>query len=225
VHALELGTTAADTPLLIVVGGVHGIERIGTEVVLAFFAALLGRLGWDRTTRDALERARLWILPVLNPVGLARGTRANGRGVDLMRNAPGDDVGRATPLVGGQRFARWLPWYRGGAGEAMEPEAAALVSWVADGIARAPAAIALDVHLAPWSIGQVLRPHPPAHAHLAELRALTGLLDASRLTTFIASSPRPGLHHPGDLDHVYAATRAGWAACLCPHLEMGRGCG
>ncbi len=209
VHALELGSTAADTPLLIVVVGVHGLERIGTQVVLAFLAALLGRLTWDRAGHEVLDRARLWLLPALNPVGLARGTRANGSGVDLMRNAPGDRVGRATPLVGGQRLARWLPWYRGEAGAAMEPEAAALVTWVAHGIASAPAAIALDVHSGfglvdrlwfPWA--RTRRPMP----QLPELRALVDLLDGSQPHHVYRVEPQARAYTiQGDLwDHVYA---------------------
>jgi hypothetical protein len=228
VHALELGTTADDAPLLVVVGGVHGIERIGAEVVLAFLAALLGRLHWDALTRDTLARARLWLLPILNPVGLIRGTRANGNGVDLMRNAPGDGIGRATPLVGGQRLARWLPWYRGVPGAPMEPEAAALVDWVGAGIARAPAAVALDVHSGfglvdrlwfPWA--RTRRPMP----NLAELRALTGLLDASQPHHVYRVEPQARAYTiQGDLwDHVYgehlAAGRAGVFLPLT--LEMG----
>lgn len=228
IHALELGTTDDAAPLLIVVGGVHGIERIGSEVVLAFVAALLGRLAWDRTTRDTLERARLWLLPVLNPVGMARGTRANGRGVDLMRNGPGDDVGRATPLVGGQRVSAWLPWYRGAAGAPMEPEAAALVRWVQGGLARAPAAIALDVHSGfglvdrlwfPWA--RTRRPMP----NLAELRALTGLLDASQPHHVYRVEPQARAYTiQGDLwDHLYGAHLAttGAGVFLPLTLEMG----
>ncbi len=227
IHALELGTDDAEAPLLLVVGGVHGIERIGSEVVLAFLAALLGRLSWDRTTRDTLARARLWILPVLNPVGMARGTRANGRGVDLMRNAPGDPVGRATPLVGGQRISPVLPWYRGAVGAPMEPEASALVRWVSSGLARAPAAIALDVHSGfglvdrlwfPWA--RTRRPMP----NLAELRALTSLLDASQPHHVYRIEPQARAYTiQGDLwDHLYDHHLACNRGIFLPlTLEMG----
>lgn len=214
VHALELGTDAADAPLLIVVGGVHGLERIGAAVVMAFLSAVLGRLAWDRVMQDALARTRLWVLPVLNPVGLARGTRANGNGVDLMRNAPGDEVGRATPLVGGQRLSRRLPWFRGEVGAPMEAEARGLVAWVAGGLARAPAAIALDVHSGfglvdrlwfPWA--RTRRPMP----NLAELRALIDLLDASSPHHVYRVEPQARAYTiQGDLwDHVYDRHLAG----------------
>jgi len=61
-------------------------------------------------------------MPLLNPAGMQRATRANARGVDLMRNAPVDSRERVTFLLGGQRVSPWLPWYRGAAGAPMEKE-------------------------------------------------------------------------------------------------------
>jgi hypothetical protein len=49
---------------------------------------------------DALPRCRVIVMPLLNPVGMARGQRANGNGIDLMRNAPAHELG-GTPMVGG----------------------------------------------------------------------------------------------------------------------------
>jgi hypothetical protein len=228
VRAIELGPERDDTPLLVIVGGVHGLERIGSQVALSFLSALLGRLLWDGATEHLLQRARLWILPVLNPAGMARGTRSNARGVDLMRNAPGAGGGPVTWLVGGQRISRWLPWYRGAAGAPMEPEAAALVEWVERGLARAPVAIALDVHSGfgvddrvwfPWA--HTRQPMP----HLAELRALVGLLDASQPHHVYRVEPQARAYTiQGDLwDHIYArhlaAARPGVFIPLT--LEMG----
>jgi len=213
IHALEVGTTDAGAPLLIVVGGVHGIERIGSEVALAFVAALLGRLAWDRTTRDTLERARLWILPVLNPVGMARGTRANGRGVDLMRNAPGDGVGRATPLVGGQRVSARLPWYRGAAGAPMEAESAALCDVVETELLPRRFSIALDCHSGFGLRDRIWFPH--AHTRrpierLPEVHALATIFDRTHAQHRYVIEPqsRQYLAH-GDLwDHLYLRAEA-----------------
>jgi len=208
VHALELGPERDDLPILLVVGGVHGLERIGAEVVIAYLAGQLGLLAWDATTRAALERARVWLLPILNPVGMARGRRANGHGVDLMRNGPTDLSGWATPLVGGQDLSPRLPWYRGVPGAPMEAEAAALCAWVSRAIARAPAAIALDVHSGfgmvdrlwfPWARTRTPLPH------LAELRALTQLVEASLPHHGYRIEPQAGAYTiQGDLwDHLY----------------------
>ena len=40
-YGLSLGNTAADNPAVLGVGGVHGLERIGTQVVLADLQTLL----------------------------------------------------------------------------------------------------------------------------------------------------------------------------------------
>jgi murein peptide amidase A len=81
---IVLGRTAGGRPLVaihagdersppvLVVGAIHGNELAGVAVA------------------RALERVRagadLWVVPELNPDGAARGTRQNGRGVDLNAN-------------------------------------------------------------------------------------------------------------------------------------------
>jgi protein MpaA len=71
--AYEVGNPQG-TPVL-VVGCIHGNEPAGIAVARA-----LAR----RSPRDL----DLWVVPVLNPDGLAAGTRGNARGVDLNRNFP-----------------------------------------------------------------------------------------------------------------------------------------
>jgi murein peptide amidase A len=75
IHAHRLGTPRSPHKVL-VVGCIHGDECAG----LAVTARLL-RLPEPR-------RVDLWVVPNLNPDGYARGTRQNGRGVDLNRNFP-----------------------------------------------------------------------------------------------------------------------------------------
>jgi len=144
-QVLELGSEADDVPVLIFVGGIHGVERIGSQVVLAFLETLIQRLQWDHSLTDGLEHLRLVFLPIANPVGLIRQTRANGRGVDLMRNAPVEAPTGAAFLGGGHRLGGWLPWYRGKKGE-LEPEALALKALVMGEAQRSPCVLALDVH-------------------------------------------------------------------------------
>lgn len=90
VYAIALGNPAPSVPAVGYFGGVHGVERIGSAVVLAFLRSVIMRLRWDATLRHQLEHLRMVFMPVVNPGGLARGTRANPVGVDLMRNAPLD---------------------------------------------------------------------------------------------------------------------------------------
>ena len=105
VHAYHLGSSDAQAPAVAYVGGVHGLERIGAEVVIAYLRSLVMRLRWDETLHRQLEAMCLVFVPLLNPGGLWRGTRANPNGVDLMRNAPQDAEEPVPWLVGGQRLS------------------------------------------------------------------------------------------------------------------------
>lgn len=146
VYVLTLGNNAADSPCVTYVAGIHGLERIGTQVIAAFLEGLLERLKWDRVLADMLQRVRINIIPIVNPVGMLRNTRANGQGVDLMRNAPVDSVEKTILLAGGHRISSLLPWYRGKAGEAMQPEAQALCDFVEQQVLSAPFSLVLDCH-------------------------------------------------------------------------------
>lgn len=146
VYALELGNAAKDAPVLILSGGVHGIERIGTQLLLAQLATLINRLQWDETLKHSLSELRLVLLPLVNPVGMARRIRSNGRGVDLMRNAPLDAETPRPWLVAGHRLGRWLPWYRGRKGDPMEAESAALCALVSQQTEHSPFTLSLDCH-------------------------------------------------------------------------------
>lgn len=144
IHCLTLGSTAPDVPVLAFFGGVHGLEKIGSEVILAYMQTLCQLLDWDEEFLARLERSRLVFVPIVNPVGVWQGTRSNGNGVDLMRNAPVEGVG-ATGLYSGQRITPHLPWYRGDEFN-MEKEALALCDVVDQELFGAPLSIALDLH-------------------------------------------------------------------------------
>jgi protein MpaA len=75
ITAIQLGNPNAPVRIL-VVGCVHGNEPAGIAI-----ARRLAKLAPP-------PRVALWIVPVLNPDGVAAGTRQNGRGVDLNRNFP-----------------------------------------------------------------------------------------------------------------------------------------
>ncbi|MCB1935916.1 MAG: zinc carboxypeptidase [Nitrosomonas sp.] len=146
VYALTLGNTVQDVPCITYVAGIHGLERIGTQVVVTFLEGLLERLEWDQVTRDLLQKVRIHILPLINPVGMHNNTRSNGQGVDLMRNAPIDSQEKTIWLGGGHRISPLLPWYRGKAGEPMQPEARALCDFIIREVFPAPFSIVLDCH-------------------------------------------------------------------------------
>jgi hypothetical protein len=228
VHVLALGNPAPHVPAIGFFSGVHGLERIAVEVVLAFLRQLLGRLRWDPALQQALPRLRLVFMPVVNPGGLVQGTRANPRGVDLMRNAPVDCPHGAPALLGGQRLSASLPWYRGRTGEPMEAEARALCEVVERELASHRFAIAVDCHSGFGARDRLWFPYAhtiEAPPHLPEYHALGELLDATLLHHRYILEPQSlqYLAH-GDLwDHLYLrATGRGDASMLLPlTLEMG----
>ena len=144
VTAIELGQQDTPCPTVLFVGGVHGVERIGTQVVLSFLGSLLNRLSWDKHLQTLLKQVRLAFVPVANPVGFLQGSRCNGNDVDLMRNAPIDSTEKVTFLVGGHRLTHKLPWYRGKKG--MEAETQVLVDYVRQLQQTSTSVIALDAH-------------------------------------------------------------------------------
>ena len=146
VTALTLGSCEPHVPGVIFVGGVHGLERIGAQVVLAYLAHVVQRLKWDENLHDLLAKVRMVFLPVLNPGGLLLGTRANPQGIDLMRNAPIDALEPPPMLVGGQRISATLPWYRGPEGQPMAPESQALCDLVQQELLHRSVTLAVDCH-------------------------------------------------------------------------------
>jgi hypothetical protein len=144
IHCITLGSNKPDVPVLAFFGGVHGLEKIGSEVILAYLQTLSELLDWDEEFLARLENSRLVFVPIVNPVGVYLGTRSNGNGVDLMRNSPVEGVG-ATRLYSGQRITPHLPWYRGDE-FTMEKEAQALCRVVDEYLFNSPLSIALDLH-------------------------------------------------------------------------------
>ena len=225
VHAFMLGSDKLEAPVVGIFGGVHGLERIGAEVVIAYLRSLVMRLRWDETLHRQLETMRLVFVPVINPGGLVRGTRANPNGVDLMRNAPVDAAERVPYLIGGQRISASLPWYRGVRGSPMEPESDALCRIVTDELLRRPFSIAVDCHSGFGLHDRVW--YPFAHTarpieHLPEIHALCETMDETLLHHRYVVEPqsRHYLAH-GDLwDHLYLGAPRGHVF-LPLTLEMG----
>ena len=73
IRVAEVGARGATRVL--VIGCVHGNERAGIAVAQAL----------ERLSPSGID---LWVVPDLNPDGVAAGTRGNAHGVDLNRNFP-----------------------------------------------------------------------------------------------------------------------------------------
>lgn len=146
VLSFHFGQEGKDAPCLMLLGGVHGLEKIGTLILLSYLDTLIQLLRWDQTLHQILSKIKLVIVPIVNPVGMYLGRRSNGNSVDLMRNAPIDALVRPTFMVGGQRFSQRIPWYRGKKGHAMEAESQAIFNLAEREFFDRPFTIALDVH-------------------------------------------------------------------------------
>lgn len=178
VYGIAMGANGPDIPVVGFFGGVHGLENIGTQVVLAYLNSLVERLSWDATLHQQLASVRLVFMPLVNPGGMALRTRCNPRGVDLMRNAPVQSEQKVPFLLGGQRLSRHLPWYRGEA--VMEAESDALCRFVGDEFSGRRFSIALDCHSGFGLRDRIWFPYACSKTpipHLPELSALHELLD------------------------------------------------
>ncbi len=227
VYTVTLGNPDPAVPAMGFFGGIHGLERIGAEVVLAYLSHLVMRLRWDTTLHQQLQAVRLVFMPVVNPGGLQLGTRANPNGVDLMRNAPVEAQDKVPFLVGGQRLSAGLPWYRGPLGAPMEQESRALCEVVRSELLSHRFSMALDCHSGfglsdrLWfPFAHTRRPIP----HLAELFVLAQMFGQTHHHHRYIVEPQSlqYLTH-GDLwDHLYLRAQARGPALFLPlTLEMG----
>ena len=150
-------------------------------------------------------------------------------GVDLMRNAPLDADDRVPWMVGGQRTSPGLPWYRGPAGEPMQPEARALCDLVREELLPRPFSLAIDCHSGFGTRDRLWFPYAHTRAplrHLAEMHALQDIFErAHPLHRYIVEpQSRQYLAH-GDLWdflHLEAGAQEGGGPVFLPlTLEMG----
>lgn len=224
IHALKFGVADRRAPALLITAGVHGLERIGTHVANAFLASFIARLSWDGMLHELLRRIRVIVVPLINPVGMLRGTRANGNGVDLMRNAPVTAQFGGTPLIGGHQLSPRLPWYMG---RAVEPEAHGLLDLVERELFASPLVIALDLHSGFGLLDRLWYPYartrePPPD--LESIVALAKLLDTT-LPNHVYRVEQTARVYTirGDLwDYLYDRRRArGGGVLISLTLEMG----
>lgn len=169
IYVATLGSPEPQAPALGFFAGIHGLERIGTLLLLDYMRALIGRLEWDDLLQEQLRTIRLVFMPIVNPGGMWAMTRSNPNGVDLMRNAPHNAEGRVPFLAGGQRIGPWLPWYRGASGAPMETEATTLLQVVEEELLSRPLSFALDCHSGYGFHDSIWFPYAKSTRHIAHL--------------------------------------------------------
>jgi hypothetical protein len=145
--AIKIGGGDDLSPCLGLFGGVHGLERVGSQVVISYLNSMIHQLGWDRDLRKVMKRMRILAIPIVNPGGMFASTRCNPQGVDLMRNSPIEaDIKATTFLVSGHRISNLLPWFRGQENDPMEIESQAVVDFAIRHFLPARISLALDLH-------------------------------------------------------------------------------
>lgn len=227
IYAFSLGNQTDHVPVMNFVGGIHGLERIGTQVVIAYLETLLAQLLWDKNLQQLLTQVRINFIPLVNPVGMALHRRSNGNHVDLMRNAPIESEEKTAWLVGGHRISNRLPWYRGELNSDMEIEAQALCGFIKQQVFNAPFSMALDCHSGFGITDRIWLPYAKSKlepiAHLGEVYHLRELFFQSYPNQAYLFEPQAKhyLCH-GDLwDHLYMQALAQQVTFLPLTLEMG----
>ena len=211
IFTATVGSSDPLAPSIGFFGGLHGLERIGSRVVLDYMQSLLHRLAWDELLMRQLETIRLVFMPIVNPGGMWAHKRANPNGVDLMRNAPQRAERRVPFLAGGQTLSPMLPWYCGKPGGAMELESAAMLKVVTEQLSCRPFSLALDCHSGYGFGDSIWFPYAKTRrwmAHLPEMFALKTILEQAMPHHDYSFEPQSKQHllH-GDLwDHAYDQT-------------------
>jgi hypothetical protein len=228
IHCLELGSTSPNVPAVGFFGGIHGVERIGTQVLLAFLHTLIERLHWDDSLNQMLENVRLVFVPLINPGGFRNRTRCNPAGVDLMRNAPVNAEGRVPFMLGGQRLTRFLPWYRGRAGDPMQPEAQAVCRVVEERLLPHSFCLSLDCHSGFGSTDRIWFPYAKSREPIDCLSEIYALRTMFRTThpyhsIYVIEPQAHQYTTHGDLwDYLYGRSRQLSSRLFIPFtLEMG----
>ncbi|AUN98303.1 DUF2817 domain-containing protein [Bacteriovorax stolpii] len=146
IHAFVIGSEDKTAPTLGLFAGVHGLERVGTHVLLGFLKSFFTQCQWDTSLRESLKNFRIVSIPIINPVGMKLLRRSNGNGVDLMRNSPVEaDKGPWYKMYRGHRYGPKYPWYRGVAGQ-LEAENYAVSEFVKREMFPAKISMGLDFH-------------------------------------------------------------------------------
>ncbi|HVK60715.1 MAG TPA: DUF2817 domain-containing protein [Bdellovibrionales bacterium] len=230
IHSITFGSEDKSAPCLGVFGGVHGLERIGSEVVISWLQTMSEVLNWDETFQERLKHSRIVLMPIVNPIGMYLTRRSNGNGVDLMRNAPVTADEPPAFLLGGQTYSNLLPWYRGNtaAFEQMEIESQALCNLVQREVFPSKTSLTVDVHSGFGAIDRLWFPYakskkPPPH--LLEITAMKRLFDRSYPNHFYRIEPQAKQYTThGDLwDWLYDAhmTREKGKVYIPWTLELG----
>lgn len=221
---MAFGSQDPRAPTLGLFGGVHGLERIGSQVVLALMKSFSELALWDEVVKHSLSKMRLFFVPIVNPFGILHRTRCNPNGVDLMRNAPVESAD--TPkyfLMGGQTLSSKLPWYRGTG--RLEPESQAILDACKQQFFQSKCAITIDCHSGFGFQDQLWFPYAKTlepFYHLPEMYSLFSNFQRTYPHHFYKIEPQAYTTHGDMWDYIYDLYRDGNKGTYLPLcLEMG----
>ncbi len=89
VHMATLGSDDPQAPCLGIFGGIHGLERIGTQVILSYMRSLIARLQWDEIAAQPAAPGAAGVRAHRQPLGHVGGPaqQPQRRGPDAQRPA------------------------------------------------------------------------------------------------------------------------------------------
>ncbi len=174
IYLLEIGRRSAFRRHTVsIISGVHGLETIGIRIHLDIIRCFLNPRSAHFSEALAAGKLGIYSIPILNPAGVARESRANGQGVDLNRNS-GIDAEGALAFFGGHRISPVLPYYRG---KALQRESRALYRFLREHAWKnGRIHTALDIHSGygaqnylwwPYSFSKRRVPHAAVFEHMA----------------------------------------------------------
>lgn len=227
IYSFTLGSSLPEAPVLFITGGVHGLERVGAQLAWSLLKTTIDRLLWDHSLRQLLEKIRLVVVPLVNPVGYYHFMRSNGNGVDLMRNSPIKAVDKIPFLIGGQRWSNKFPWFQGEE-DRIEIENQAVIDLFFQNAAKSATVLSMDFHSGFGMKDRLWFPFSytkKPFEHLPEMKALTHLLEQTHPYHIYQIEPQSkGYLLSGDLwDYIYLEFKKinSKATYLPITLEMG----
>lgn len=221
IYKISIGSQDPEAPVLGWVGGVHGLERIGAQVVLSMMTSLLRMQLWDESLQHILSKVRLFFIPTVNPWGLQNRRRANAQGVDLMRNAPVDAVGKVPFLLGGQKYSPVLPWYRG---ESLQLENQLLEKGISEELKQSEFVWTVDVHSGFGMQDQIWFPYAKSNEPFPEVASIykfKSFFESAHPYHFYKIEPQSYRTHGDMWDYLYSKIRSENRLYLPLTLELG----
>lgn len=221
IYKITVGSEDPKAPVMGLIGGVHGLERIGAQVVLSLLTSLLSMQLWDESLQNLLSKIRVFFIPTVNPWGLHNRRRSNANGVDLMRNAPVQATGKVPFLLGGHTFSSKLPWYRG---LEMQRENLLLESAILEETRSSSFAWTMDVHSGFGFQDQIWFPYARSQEPFPDVGYIyrfKTFLESAHPYHFYKIEPQSYQTHGDVWDHLYAKIRTEQRLYLPLTLELG----